>query len=579
MSGIVMPRPDDEVLARRGEIVAALKRLVPGEGVIDAAVEMRAYESDALTAYRQLPLVVVLPETVEQVSAVLRYCHENNVKVVPRGAGTSLSGGALPVGDGVLLSMMKFNQVLDIDPANRAAVVQPGVTNLGITRAVEHLGFYYAPDPSSQIACSIGGNIAENSGGVHCLKYGLTTNNVLGLEMVLVTGEVIRLGGKHLDAEGYDILALMTGSEGLLGVVTEVTVRILQKPETARAALIGFPTSEDGGQCVADIIGAGIIPGGMEMMDELAINAAEDFVNAGYPRDAGALLIVELDGPEAEVDYLLGEIETIALRNKASSLRVSTSEEERNTFWAGRKAAFPAVGRISPDYLCMDGTIPRKALPEVLTRMRALGETHGLRCANVFHAGDGNLHPLILYDANQPGQLEAAEAFGADILKLCVEFDGVLTGEHGVGIEKRDLMPEMFTEDDLKQQQRVKCAFDPKQLLNPGKVFPCCTAAPSSAACMCTRGSCRFPTFPGSEGSVDVRYTVTAQRGRGSRSRAMGGSRGAAAGGSRNRLEACARATGSGGPCAGSLRALRHHALRAGRAGDFRACRNAACRN
>ncbi|MBB98950.1 MAG: FAD-binding oxidoreductase [Rhodobacteraceae bacterium] len=496
MSGIVMPRPDDEVLARRGEIVAALKRLVPGEGVIDAAVEMRAYESDALTAYRQLPLVVVLPETVEQVSAVLRYCHENNVKVVPRGAGTSLSGGALPVGDGVLLSMMKFNQVLDIDPANRAAVVQPGVTNLGITRAVEHLGFYYAPDPSSQIACSIGGNIAENSGGVHCLKYGLTTNNVLGLEMVLVTGEVIRLGGKHLDAEGYDILALMTGSEGLLGVVTEVTVRILQKPETARAALIGFPTSEDGGQCVADIIGAGIIPGGMEMMDELAINAAEDFVNAGYPRDAGALLIVELDGPEAEVDYLLGEIETIALRNKASSLRVSTSEEERNTFWAGRKAAFPAVGRISPDYLCMDGTIPRKALPEVLTRMRALGETHGLRCANVFHAGDGNLHPLILYDANQPGQLEAAEAFGADILKLCVEFDGVLTGEHGVGIEKRDLMPEMFTEDDLKQQQRVKCAFDPKQLLNPGKVFPVLHRCAELGRMHVHKGQLPFPDIP-----------------------------------------------------------------------------------
>jgi glycolate oxidase len=496
MSGIVMPRPDDEVLARREEIVAALKRLVPGEGVIDAAVEMRAYESDALTAYRQLPLVVVLPETVEQVSAVLRYCHENDVKVVPRGAGTSLSGGALPVGDGVLLSMMKFNQVLDIDPANRVAVVQPGVTNLGITRAVEHLGFYYAPDPSSQIACSIGGNIAENSGGVHCLKYGLTTNNVLGLEMVLVTGEVIRLGGKHLDAEGYDILALMTGSEGLLGVVTEVTVRILQKPETARAALIGFPTSEDGGQCVADIIGAGIIPGGMEMMDELAINAAEDFVNAGYPRDAGALLIVELDGPEAEVDYLLGEIEAIARRNKASSLRVSTSEEERNTFWAGRKAAFPAVGRISPDYLCMDGTIPRKALPEVLTRMRDLGETHGLRCANVFHAGDGNLHPLILYDANQPGQLEAAEAFGADILKLCVEFDGVLTGEHGVGIEKRDLMPEMFTEDDLKQQQRVKCAFDPKQLLNPGKVFPVLHRCAELGRMHVHKGQLPFPDIP-----------------------------------------------------------------------------------
>ena len=496
MTGIAMPAPDADVIARRADIVKALRAIVPGEGVIDTEVEMRAYETDALTAYRQLPLVVVLPETVEQVSKVLRYCHENEVKVVPRGAGTSLSGGALPVGDGVLLSMMKFNQVLDIDVANRAAVVQPGVTNLGITRAVEHLGFYYAPDPSSQITCSIGGNIAENSGGVHCLKYGLTTNNVLGLEMVLVTGEVIRLGGKHLDSEGYDLLALMTGSEGLLGVVTEVTVRMLQKPETARAALIGFPTSEDGGRCVADIIGAGIIPGGMEMMDELAINAAEDFVNAGYPREAGALLIVELDGPEAEVDHLLASIEAIAADNKATSVRVSTSEEERLNFWAGRKAAFPAVGRISPDYLCMDGTIPRKALPQVLTRMRELGEKHGLRCANVFHAGDGNLHPLILYDANKPGELEAAEAFGADILRLCVEFGGVLTGEHGVGIEKRDLMPEMFSEDDLKQQQRVKCAFDPAQLLNPGKVFPVLHRCAELGRMHVHKGQLPFPDIP-----------------------------------------------------------------------------------
>ncbi len=496
MSGILMPKPDEGVLARRGEIVKALQSIVPGEGVIDALGEMRAYETDALTAYRQIPLVVVLPETVEQVSAVLRYCHENGVNVVPRGAGTSLSGGALPVADGVLLSMMKFNRVLDIDTANRVAVVQPGVTNLGVTRAVEEDGFYYAPDPSSQIACSIGGNIAENSGGVHCLKYGLTTNNVLGLEMVLITGEVIRLGGKHLDSEGYDFLALMTGSEGLLGVVTEVTVRILQKPETARAALIGFPSTEEGGQCVADIIGAGIIPGGMEMMDKLAINAAEDFVNAGYPREAEALMIVELDGPEAEVDYLLGEVETLAKKNGAFYLRVSESEEERMTFWAGRKAAFPAVGRISPDYLCMDGTIPRKRLPEVLARMRELGEKHGLACANVFHAGDGNLHPLILYDANEPGQLEAAEAFGADILRLCVEVGGVLTGEHGVGIEKRDLMPEMFSEDDLKQQQRVKCAFDGKQLLNPGKVFPVLHRCAELGRMHVHKGQLPFPDIP-----------------------------------------------------------------------------------
>lgn len=496
MTGIAMPRPDADVIARRAEIVRAMRAIVPGEGVVDADVEMRAYETDALTAYRQLPLVVVLPETVEQVAAVMRYCHDHGVKLVPRGAGTSLSGGALPVGDGVLLSMMKFNRVLDIDWANRAAVVQPGVTNLGITRAVEGRGFYYAPDPSSQIACSIGGNIAENSGGVHSLKYGLTTNNVLGLEMVLVTGEVIRLGGKHLDSEGYDLLALATGSEGLLGVVTEVTVRILQKPETARAALIGFPSSEEGGQCVADIIAAGIIPGGMEMMDELAINAAEDFVHAGYPREAGALLIVELDGPEAEVDHLLAAVEVIARRNNAGSVRVSTSEEERLRFWAGRKAAFPAVGRISPDYLCMDGTIPRKALPQVLTRMRELGEKHGLRCANVFHAGDGNLHPLILYDANKPGELAAAEAFGADILRLCVEVGGVLTGEHGVGIEKRDLMPEMFTEEDLKQQQRVKCAFDPKQLLNPGKVFPVLHRCAELGRMHVHKGQLPFPDIP-----------------------------------------------------------------------------------
>ncbi|WP_439527359.1 FAD-linked oxidase C-terminal domain-containing protein [Pannonibacter sp.] len=496
MVGIAMPAPDRDVLERRDNIVAALKAIVPGEGVIDAVTEMRPYETDALTAYRQMPLVVVLPETVDQVSRILRYCYENDVKVVPRGAGTSLSGGALPLADGVLMSMMKFNRILDIDFPNRAVIAQPGVTNLGITRAVEHEGFYYAPDPSSQIACSIGGNIAENSGGVHCLKYGLTTNNVLGLEMVLITGEVIRLGGKHMEAEGYDLLALMTGSEGLLGVVTEVTVRILQKPETARAALVGFPTSEDGGRCVADIIAAGIIPGGMEMMDGPAIQAAEDYVNAGYPRDAEALLIVELDGPEAEVDFLLARVEEIARANRAGYLRVSTSEEERLVFWAGRKSAFPAVGRISPDYLCMDGTIPRRELPRVLAGMRELSVKHGLRCANVFHAGDGNLHPLILYDANKPGELEAAEAFGADILRLCVAVGGVLTGEHGVGIEKRDLMPEMFSEDDLKQQQRVKCAFDDKHLLNPGKVFPVLHRCADLGMMHVHKGQLAFPDIP-----------------------------------------------------------------------------------
>ncbi|MDN2567892.1 FAD-binding protein [Aquibium sp. A9E412] len=496
MTGPAMPKPDAATLARRDEIVADMRIIVPGEGVVDTANRMRAFESDGLTAYRQLPLVVVLPETTAQVARILKYCHERNIKVVPRGAGTSLSGGALPLEDAVLLVMSRFNRILDIDYANRAVVAQPGVTNLGITHAVEARGFYYAPDPSSQIACSIGGNVAENSGGVHCLKYGLTTNNVLGLEMVLMNGDVVRIGGRHLDAEGYDLLGLMTGSEGLLGVVTEVTVRILRAPETARAMLVGFPSSEAAGQCVADIIGAGIVPGGMEMMDRPAIHAAEDFVQAGYPRDVEALLIVELDGPAAEVDHLIARVDEIAAANGATTSRVSTSDEERAAFWAGRKAAFPAVGRISPDYYCMDGTIPRKELPRVLAGMRALSEKYDLRVANVFHAGDGNLHPLILYDANRPGELERAEAFGADILKLCVEVGGVLTGEHGVGVEKRDLMPTMFTKADLEQQMRVKCAFDANHLLNPGKVFPELHRCAELGRMHIHRGQMPFPDIP-----------------------------------------------------------------------------------
>ncbi|MPY75426.1 MAG: FAD-binding protein [Alphaproteobacteria bacterium] len=491
-----MPEPDAAVIARKDEIAAALRGIVPGEGVIVNDDELRPYESDGLTAYRQPPLIVVLPETTAQVSRILRYCHDNGVKVVPRGAGTSLSGGALPLRDGIVLGLGKFNRILDVDYDNRCAVVQPGVTNLAISNAVGEEGFYYAPDPSSQIACTIGGNIAENSGGVHCLKYGLTTNNVLGLELVLIDGEIVRIGGPHLDAEGYDLLGLLTGSEGLLGVVTEVTVRILPKPETARALLVGFPSSEDAGACVAGVIGAGIIPGGMEMMDRPAIHAAEDFVHAGYPLDVEALLIVELDGPESEVDYLIGRVEEIAKANNAVGLRISQSEEERVRFWAGRKAAFPAVGRISPDYYCMDGTIPRGRLPEVLSRMAALSQQYGLRVANVFHAGDGNLHPLILYDANEPGELEKAEEFGADILRLCVEVGGVLTGEHGVGVEKRDLMPAMFTEADLQQQQRVKCAFDPKSLLNPGKVFPTLHRCAELGRVHIHRGQQRFPDIP-----------------------------------------------------------------------------------
>ncbi|HEV8031668.1 MAG TPA: FAD-linked oxidase C-terminal domain-containing protein [Stellaceae bacterium] len=467
-----MPAPDAATIARRDEIAKALRQIVPGEGVVVSEPERRAYESDGLTAYRQPPLVVVLPSTVAQVSAVLRYCRDEGIKVVPRGAGTSLSGGALPLADGVLLGMAKFNRILDIDYDNRCVVAQPGVTNLGISHAVAERGFYYAPDPSSQIACTIGGNVAENSGGVHCLKYGLTTNNLLGLEMVLIDGEVVRLGGKHFDAEGYDLMGVMTGSEGLLGVVTEVTVRILKKPPTARALLIGFAETEDAGNCVAAVIGAGIIPGGMEMMDRPAIHAAEAFVECGYPLDVEALLIVELDGPEAEVDHLIEKVEAIARDNRAVSVRISRNEAERLAFWAGRKAAFPAVGRISPDYYCMDGTIPRARLAEVLAKTRELSVQHGLAVANVFHAGDGNLHPLILYDANRPGEIEKAEAFGADILRLCVEVGGVLTGEHGVGVEKRDLMGTMFDETDLAHQERLKCAFDPDGLLNPGKVFP-----------------------------------------------------------------------------------------------------------
>ncbi len=467
-----MPAPDAAVIERHAEIVEALRKIVPGEGVIVSEAERRAYESDGLTAYRQLPLIVVLPSTVAQAAAVLRYCSATGVKVVPRGAGTSLSGGALPLADGVLLGMAKFSRILEVDYDNRCAIVQPGVTNLAISKAVEQAGFYYAPDPSSQIACTIGGNVAENSGGVHCLKYGLTTNNILGIEMVLMGGEIIRIGGKHLDAGGYDLLGVMTGSEGLLGVVTEVTVRILPKPTTARALLIGFTATEDAGNCVAAVIGAGIIPAGMEMMDRPAVHAAEAFVQVGYPLDAEALLIVELDGAPAEVDHLIDKVEAIARDHRAATIQRSRDDAERLAFWSGRKAAFPAVGRISPDYYCMDGTIPRARLAEVLSRMRGLADQYGLAVANVFHAGDGNLHPLILYDANKPDQVERAEAFGADILRLCVEVGGVLTGEHGVGVEKRDLMGTMFDETDLAHQQRLKCAFDPAGLLNPGKVFP-----------------------------------------------------------------------------------------------------------
>ncbi|MEJ0036769.1 MAG: FAD-linked oxidase C-terminal domain-containing protein [Gammaproteobacteria bacterium] len=490
-----MPAPDPSILARRGEVLARLREAVP-DGVIEDEASRRAYEQDALTAYRQMPMLVVLPSSTREVAAVLRICSALGVKVVPRGAGTSLSGGALPLADGVVVGLARLSKILDVDYDNRTVTCQPGVTNLSISKAVDARGFYYAPDPSSQIACTIGGNIAENSGGVHCLKYGLTTNNVLGVEIVTIEGEIVRIGGKHLDAEGYDLLGILTGSEGLLGIVTEVTVRILPKAETARALLIGFASNETAGATVAAIIGAGIIPAGMEMMDKPAIHAAEAFVNVGYPLDVEALLIVELDGPAAEVDHLCAQVTALAREQGAVSSRMSSSEPERLAFWAGRKAAFPAVGRLSPDYFCMDGTIPRKALPAVLARLKDFESEFGLRVANVFHAGDGNLHPLILFDSNQPGELERAEAFGAAILRLCVQVGGVLTGEHGVGVEKRDLMSEQFTEGDLAHQERLKCAFDPAGLLNPGKVFPILHRCAELGRLHVHQGKLAFPDIP-----------------------------------------------------------------------------------
>jgi len=491
-----MPTPDAGTIAKRGEIIKRLRAIVPGEGVIVDDSELRTFECDGLMAYKQLPMVVVLPQTTQQVSQILKACHEMGVKIVPRGAGTGLSGGALPLADAVTVGLGKFNTILDIDYENRCVVAQPGVTNRAITDAVEDEGFYYAPDPSSKIACTIGGNIAENAGGMHCLKYGLTTNNVLGVEMVLMDGEVIRLGGKHMDAGGLDLLGAVTGSEGLLGIITEVTVRILKQPDTAKALLVGFPGVEAGGECVAKIIGAGIIPGAMEMMDKMAIGAMQKFVDSGYPLDVESLLVVELDGPEAEVEYLTERVREIAESVGSSFLRVSANETERQQFWKGRMSAFPSVGRISPDYLTMDGTIPRHKLPEVLTRMNELSDKYDLRVANVFHAGDGNLHPLILFDANVAGDLDKAEAFGHDILRLCVEVGGVLSGEHGIGVEKRDLMGEMFTEDDIKQQQRLKCAFDAGGLLNPGKVYPTLHRCAELGRMHVTDGKLPFPDIP-----------------------------------------------------------------------------------
>jgi glycolate oxidase len=493
---ICLPTPDPGILARRADIVRALRGLVPAENVVDEPLRLAAYETDALTAYRQQPLAVVLPETTAEVAAILRYAHRESVKIVPRGAGTSLSGGAIPAADAIVVALGKFNRIIDIDYANRCVVAQCGVTNLAISHAVAERGFYYAPDPSSQIACTIGGNVAENSGGVHCLKYGLTTNNVLGVELVTPDGEVVRLGGRHLDSGHYDLLGLTVGSEGLIGIVTEATVRILRRPQTARALLIGFAEVEAAGACVAAIIAEGIIPGGMEMMDRPAIHAAEAFVNVGYPLDVEALLIVELDGPQVEVDALIERVSAIAAAHGATNVRASVDESERLAFWAGRKAAFPAVGRLSPDYYCMDGTIPRRELPRVLRAMNEMSARYGLRVANVFHAGDGNLHPLILYDANRPDELEKAEEFGSEILRLCVDVGGVLTGEHGVGLEKRDLMSYQFNAVDLEVQHRVKRAFDPESRFNPGKVFPTLTRCAELGREHVHAGAERFADLP-----------------------------------------------------------------------------------
>tara|TARA_Y100001970_G_scaffold21883_1_gene25129 strand:- start:4121 stop:5602 length:1482 start_codon:yes stop_codon:yes gene_type:complete len=491
-----MPKMDRKIIAKKANIVNDLKKIIKTENVLYHEDETRPFETDGLSAYKQKPLIVVFPENTNEVSKILSYCNKNRIKVVPRGAGTGLSGGALPLADSILLCLGKFNKILDIDYRNRCVVTQPGVTNLAITQAVQDKGFYYAPDPSSQIACSIGGNVAENSGGVHSLKYGTTTNNILGAEVVFMDGTITKLGGKTYDSEGYDLLGLITGSEGLLCVITEVTVKILKKPETVKAALIGFSTIEDGGNCVSDIIASGIIPAGMEMMDKALIHATDNFVKAGYPRDAEAMLIVELDGTEIEVKELIDKVSSIAKKNKYSSIKISKNEKQRLKFWAGRKAAFPACGDMAPDYYCMDGTIPRGKLAQVLKEIARLSKKYNLPVANAFHAGDGNLHPLIMYDANEKNSLEKTEKFGAEILKYCVKIGGVLTGEHGVGVEKRELMCEMFNNNDIQQQIRIKKVLDVSSLLNPGKVYPILRKCAEEGRIHVHRGKTKFPDIP-----------------------------------------------------------------------------------
>jgi glycolate oxidase len=453
-------------------LIGALHSLLPRESVLADAEDLRPFECDGLSVYRQLPIAVVLPETIEQVQAIMRLCHTHRVPVVARGAGTGLSGGALPLANGVLLSLAKFKNILNIDVQNAMATVQPGVRNLAISEAAAAYGLYYAPDPSSQIACTIGGNVAENSGGVHCLKYGLTVHNILMLKVVTMEGELLTIGAETLDSPGYDLLALMAGSEGMLGIIVEVTVKLLPRPERAQVVLAAFDDVVKAGEAVSAIIAAGIIPAGLEMMDKLVIQAAEDFVHAGYPRDAEAILLCELDGTHAEVSEYIMAVRKILTGSGATEVRTAADEAERQLFWKGRKSAFPAVGRIMPDYYCMDGTIPRHQLPHVLRRISELSEEYGLAVANVFHAGDGNLHPLILFDANNQGELQRTEELGRSILLLCVEVGGTITGEHGVGIEKIDAMCIQFRGAELTQFHAVKAAFDPAGLLNPGKAVP-----------------------------------------------------------------------------------------------------------
>jgi len=457
---------------KKEDLISRLKPMLSQGSVLSGEEELKPYECDGISVYRQLPLLVVLPETIEQVQAVLRLCLKLKVAVVARGAGTGLSGGSMPVEGAVVLSLAKFNRIISINKDNRSAVVQPGVRNLAISEAVDDLGLYYAPDPSSQIACTIGGNVAENSGGVHCLKYGLTVHNVLGLKMLAMDGALIELGGAALDGPGYDLLALMHGSEGLLGLIVEVTVKLLPKPELARVVMAAFDDIEKAGQAVADIIAAGIVPAGLEMMDHLAITAAEAFAHAGYPCDAQAIVLCEIDGTQASVEDFITSVEQVFQCAGAVQVRASENEAERLKLWAGRKAAFPAVGRLAPDYYCMDGTIPKSALASVLRQIAQWSVEFGLPVANVFHAGDGNMHPLILYDANKPGELERTEAFGEKILELCVKSGGSITGEHGVGIEKLDSMCLQFGALELTQFFAIKDAFDPDRLLNPGKAVP-----------------------------------------------------------------------------------------------------------